>query len=145
MAKQFLRRKQYIVRKRFQLRYIGLILAVMLFSVIITGYTIYYNSWTLLGDKLANVYPQGRLVSIFKIVNLKLAVSMIFVTLLCTGIGIIASHKIAGPIYRMINFIDDVTAGDYAQRLRLRKNDELNDVADALNRLVDRLEKEKKS
>ncbi|MBL7155535.1 MAG: HAMP domain-containing protein [Candidatus Omnitrophica bacterium] len=145
MERKRYRRRQYIVRKEFQLKYVGLILAVMLLSVAITGYTIYYNSWILLGDKLANVYPQGRLVHIFKTVNFRLAVSMVFVTILCTGIGIIASHKVAGPIYRMIKFIDSVAEGDYSKRLKLRKGDELTDVAGAINRLVNKLEGEKKS
>ena len=45
--------------------------------------------------------------------------------------GILVSHRVAGPIYRMIKFLDDVTAGDYSQKLVLRKHDELKDMADA--------------
>jgi len=139
------KRTQYIVKKGFQLRYIGLIIAVMLFSTLIVGYTIYYNAWTLLGSKLANVYPQGRLVSIFNTVNLKLFINLVFVAMLCGGIGIIASHRIAGPIDRMVRFMDAVANGDYSRRLKLREKDELQDLADTINKLVDRLEKEKKS
>jgi len=65
--------------------------------------------------------------------------------MLCVGIGILASHRVAGPVYRMIKFLDDVTKGDYSRRLVLRKKDELKDLAGAINRLVDKLESEKKS
>ena len=139
------RRRQYFIRKEFQLRYIGLILFVMLFSAIIAGYTIYYNSWALLGTKLANVYPQGQLVSIFRSVNIRFAGTMIFVSMLCIGIAIIASHRIAGPVYRIMKFMETLTAGDYSQRIRLRKGDELKDLAESINKFVDKLESEKKS
>ena len=138
------KRRRYIVKTEFQLKYIGLIVAVMLLSAAISGYTIYYNSWVLLGEKLANVYPQGMLVQIFRSVNMRLFITMIFVTMLCVGIGIIASHRIAGPVFRMIRFLGNVTGGDYSQRLHLRKKDELKDLAEAINKLVDKLESEKK-
>jgi len=137
------RRRRYLVRKGFQLRYVGLILAVALLSALISGYTVYHNSWILLGDKLANVYPQGELVSIFRSVNVKLAINLIFISILCVGLGIIASHRIAGPVYRMKVFLTGVISGDYTKRLKLRKSDELTDLADVINRLVDKLESEK--
>ena len=145
MTERNYRRRQYIVRPGFQLRYVGLILAIIFFTLAITGFTIYYNSWTMLGEKLANVYPQGRLMQIFKTVNARLALNIFFVAILCTAAAIVASHKIAGPVYRMIRFLDTVTSGDYSQRLRLRKGDELTDLADAINRLVEKLDSDKKS
>ncbi len=144
MRQKFHRRSHYIIKKEFQLKYVGLIVAVMLLSALISGYTIYYNSWVLLGSKLANVYPQGMLVQIFRSVNTRLFIAMIFVTMLSVGIGIIASHRIAGPVFRMIRFLGNVTAGDYSQRIHLRKKDDLKDLAEAINKLVDKLESEKK-
>ena len=144
MEKRPYRRRRYVVKKEFQLKYVGLIVAVMLLSAVVSGYTIYYNSWVLLGSKLASVYPQGRLVQIFRSVNIRLVVTMFFVTMLCVGIGILASHRIAGPVFRMIRFLGNVTNGDYSQRLCLRKKDELKDLAESINRLVDKLESEKK-
>ncbi|MBL7157364.1 MAG: hypothetical protein ISS92_04265 [Candidatus Omnitrophica bacterium] len=145
MEKRLYKRTRYIVKAKFQMKYVGLLLLVALASAAISGYTIYYNSWVLLGEKLANVYPQGRLMEIFKSVNIKLAVSMVFVSMLCIGIGILVSHKIAGPVYRMIRFLDDLTAGDYSKRLVLRRKDELKDLAEAINRLTVELDKKKKA
>ena len=85
MVKEFARRKQLIVLKGFQLKYVGLFLTVMLISALITGYTIYYNSWVILGEKLANVYPQGMLMAIFKTVNIRVAVNLIFIAMLCVA------------------------------------------------------------
>jgi methyl-accepting chemotaxis protein len=139
------RRRQVIVHKEFQLKYAGLILVSVFVSVLIAGYTIYYNSWVLLGEKLANVYPQGRLVAIFKMVNLRLAVSLFFVLIICAGIAILASHRIAGPLFRIKRFLEGIAAsGDFGQRLRLRKGDQLQDLAASINTLIERLDREKR-
>lgn len=144
MEKTFYRRRRYLIKKGFQLKYVGVILGVMFLGAVISGYSIYYNAWLLLGEKLANVYPQGRLMHIFRSVNIRLAVNLFFVSIFCASVGIFISHRIAGPIYRIKKFLDDVTNGDYSQRLKLRKHDELKDVAEAMNKLVDKLEREKK-
>ena len=139
------KRKQYIVKKGFQLRYVGRIVAVAVLSAVISGYTIYYNAWVQLGGKLAYVYPQGQLSHIFRSVNTSLALNMVFVLMLCIGLGIIFSHRIAGPINRMTRFLESLKDGDYSQRITLRKKDELKDLAEAMNKLAEKLEREKKS
>ena len=141
MEKTRYKRKQYIVRKEFQLKFIGLILGVVLLSSFIVGYTIYYNSWVMLGGKLANVYPQGRLADIFRTVNIKILINVIFVTMLCMGIGIVTSHKIAGPIFRIKAFVMGLAAGNYSSRIRLRRGDDLQDLAEELNKLAEKLER----
>ncbi len=145
MEKAFRRRRHYLIKKKFQLKYVGVILGVMFLGALISGYTIYYNAWLLLGEKLANVYPQGRLLHIFRSVNIRLALNLFFVSIFCIGIAIFTSHKVAGPIYRMTKFLGNVTSGDYSQRIRLRKHDDLKGLAEAINGLVDKLEREKKS
>ena len=140
------RRRRLIVRKRFQLRYAALIFSAILLSALVSGYTIYYNLWLLLGEKLSNVYPQGRLVDIFRSVNIRLTINMVLVSVACIGISIVTSHKIAGPVHRIIKFLKDVTeSSNYSQRITLRKKDELKDLAEAINNLVDKLDKGKKS
>jgi HAMP domain-containing protein len=145
MEKMLQKRRRYFIHKRFQLKYIGLILGIMVLGAAVSGYTIYYNSWLLLGEKLANVYPQGRLMQIFRSVNMRLAVNLLFVSAFCIIVAIFTSHKVAGPIYRMIKFLGEVTSGNYSQRVKLRKHDELKDLAEAINTLVDKLERERKS
>ena len=105
------RRKRYIVAARFQLKYIGLILMLVFLTGLLCSYVVYYTMMLGMGDKLANVYPQGRLISIVRDVNLRLFLSLIFVAPLVVTIGIFASHKIAGPIYRIEKFLDDMARG----------------------------------
>lgn len=134
------KRKQYLVAKKFQLKYVGIILVLMFLTAALCSYVVYYTSMILMGEKLANVYPQGRLISIVKIVNLRILLSVILVTPLVTLIGIFLSHRIAGPIYRMERFMDSLTAGDLTSRIYLRRGDELMTVASSINRLADSFE-----
>jgi len=131
------KRKQYIVAAKFQLRYVGLILILVFLTGILCSYVVYYTSMLLLGDKLANVYPQGRLISIVNTVNMRILLSLILITPLVAVIGIYASHKIAGPIYRIEKYLGDMASGDLSTPLTLRKNDELVSLADGINRVAD--------
>lgn len=131
------KRKQYIVAAKFQLKYIGLILALVFLTGILCSYVVYYTSMLLLGDKLANVYPQGRLISIVNMVNIRILLSLLLITPLVVIIGIYASHKIAGPIYRIEKFLNAMADGDFSMPLTLRKNDELIALANGINRVTE--------
>jgi len=130
-------RKQYFVAKKFQLKYVGLILLLMFMTAALCSYVVYYTSMLLLGEKLANVYPQGRLVSIVRIVNFRILLSVLLVTPLVAMIGIFLSHRIAGPIYRMEKFLNDFAGGNLSSRLILRNGDELITLANGINKVID--------
>lgn len=133
------KRKQYIVAKEFQMRYVGIILLFMFLTAALCSYVVYYTSMINLGEKLANVYPQGRLVSIVNIVNFRILLSVLLVTPLVAIIAIFLSHRIAGPIFRMEKFMDGIAAGNLGSRIVLRQGDELMTLADGINRLAGKL------
>lgn len=141
MPRSKFKRKQYIIARGFQFRYAGVILALMMVISIVAAYTTYYTSLTLLGEKLANVYPQGRLVYLLKQVHFTLLVRLFMIMPVIFLFSIWLSHRIAGPIYRMKQFLSNVASGDLKSRLMLRKNDELKDMADAINKMVFKLDK----
>lgn len=133
------KRRRYFVAKRFQLKYVSLILLLMFLTAALCSYVVYYTSMLLMGEKLANVYPQGRLVHIMKIVNFRILLSLIFVSPLVVVIGIFLSHRIAGPINRMEKFLSGIAQGNLTGQLVLRRKDELIAIADGINYLVDNL------
>lgn len=134
-----IRRKRYVIAARFQLRYILYILLFLYIGAAIAGYTVYYSTWTTLGEKLANVYPRGRLMYIFKQSNITLLVRLLLVSPLFIIIGVILSHRIAGPIYRIGKYVESLMAGDYSRGLTLRKNDEFKVLARKMTRLCKKL------
>jgi len=131
------RRKRYLIAAKFQLKYAGLILLLMFAIAGLCAYVVYYTTLVLLGEKLANVYPQGQLVHIVKTVNIRLLASMVLVSPMVVAFGILLSHKIAGPMYRIERFLNDMAAGDYTTRLTLRKSDEFTGLAAAINNVLD--------
>jgi len=130
------KRTRLFIAKRFQIRYISLILLFMFTTAIVTGYMVYVTTWIMFGEKLAAVYPQGLLMDIVKKVNMVLFLRLIFLTPLVILIAMVLSHRIAGPIYRTKRHISGMARGDYDTRLQLREKDELKDLADAVNHLA---------
>ena len=50
--------------------------------------------------------------------------------------GVIISHRIAGPLYRISKAAREVGQGQYHSRLNLRKRDYLHDFADTFNEML---------
>ena len=133
------KRKHYFIAPAFQLRYIRTVLLIVFGVGVLSAYTVYYQSMILFGEKLANVYPQGRLVSIVKSINMQILLSLLLITPLMVLIGMFLSHRIAGPIYRMEKFLTGVSQGDLTTHLTLRPKDELKPLAEGINTVVDSL------
>ncbi len=131
------KRTQYLIATKFQLKYVGMILLLVSLTAILCSYVIYYTMMLTMGDKLANVYPQGRLISIVNMVNGRILLTMLLITPLVVIIGIYASHKIAGPIYRIEKFLGSMADGDLTMPLTLRKNDELASLATGINKVIE--------
>lgn len=54
--------------------------------------------------------------------------------------AIFASHRIAGPLYRVEKALEGLIAGDFKQRIRLRKRDKFREFEGLINRLAERLD-----
>jgi HAMP domain-containing protein len=55
--------------------------------------------------------------------------------------GALATHRFFGPIIPLVRQLERLERGDYSGRVHLRKGDELEEIAGALNALSERLEK----
>jgi len=138
------RRRTYFIEKEFQIKFIGIIVLFMFIIAGFSAFTTYYCTWMVLGEKLANVYPQGRLVAILRKANFMFLTRVLMVTPLVIFLAMRLSHRIAGPIYRLKKSLKEVAEGNYGLRIRLRKTDELKDVAEAINKVVELLDKKGK-
>ncbi|MCX5692624.1 MAG: methyl-accepting chemotaxis protein [Candidatus Omnitrophica bacterium] len=136
MPRPILRRRQYIIKKGLQFRYIGLVFGLALIASFVTGWTVFATGWHFLGEKLASVYPQGRLVYVLRATNLALVRNLLLISPLIFILGLLFSHRIAGPVYRIGKTLEDITKGNLGLRIRLREGDELVDLADTINNLT---------
>ncbi len=132
------RRKKYLVKVGLQLRYMMLVLLAMLAVLVVVGWTVYFTIWkeitadpNLTMDKLVLIFEKGN-AELLK----KLAIIVLFVGVL----SIFVSHRIAGPVYRFEKSAKVIAEGDLSLRIRLRKGDELQELADAFNQMTESLE-----
>ncbi|QDV09397.1 hypothetical protein Poly30_49550 [Planctomycetes bacterium Poly30] len=58
---------------------------------------------------------------------------------LMTCIGIVLTHRVAGPAYRMTEHCKAIAEGQPATPCKIRKHDELHELCDALNAAIERL------
>jgi len=137
MPRPVLRRRQYIIKKGLQFRYIGLVFGLALIASLVTGWTVFATGWHFLGEKLASVYPQGRLVYVLRATNLALIRNLLLISPLIFILGLLFSHRIAGPVYRIGKTLDDISKGNLGLKIRLREGDELVDLADTINNLTE--------
>lgn len=133
------RRKKYFVDRGLQLRFARMVIFFALGSSLVTGLVIFYTTFMLLGERLANVYPQGRLVEIFRSVHVAFFLSMLLVTPFIFYGAIVFSHRIAGPLPKIYEALRQIGRGNFSTHLILRKHDELRDLANTINEMVKNL------
>ena len=135
------RRKKYLVDQGIQLRFARFVIAFVFLASIATGLTIFFTTFTLLGEKLAAVYPQARLMEIFRSVYAAFFIGMLVLAPIIFVGSIIFSHRIAGPLPKIYQVLRDIGGGNFDQHLVLRKHDELKELAATINEMMDNLKK----
>ena len=135
------KRRQYLVDKGIQLRFVSIVLLYLLIFFFITLLIIYFAGWEQLIIKLSNVYPQAMLVAILNNVYLRLYAGILLILPIAVISAILVSHKIAGPLVRIKWALRQLAEGNFNISLNLRKNDQLWDVARLINNLAQLLKK----
>ncbi len=129
------RRRNYFIKKRFQANFIIKFCALVAIGSIISGTIIYLMSKA----ALTTTFENSRLAIkstadyILPAVLLSSSVVIVFIGLAAIIITLFASHKIAGPLYRMEKDIQEVAAGNLKKRFNLRKSDELKALDKSLD------------
>jgi len=83
-------------------------------------------------EALENAVGRARL-------QMALAVGAVLIVqvVLIAWLGLLASHKVAGPIYQIRRSMAKVASGDMTVRIRLREGDKLTEVADTFNEMME--------
>lgn len=79
--------------------------------------------------------PTGRELLIASVRPLVIIIPVVFVIL--AAIIIFISHQIAGPLFRLKQYMEKVENGDFSAELKFRKYDSIHDIAESFNRMVD--------
>jgi nitrogen fixation/metabolism regulation signal transduction histidine kinase len=68
-----------------------------------------------------------------------LVLTMVILVPVMIGVGIIVTHRIAGPVYRFETYLGQVARGEDVGSCRLREGDELQELCERINEAVSAL------
>jgi HAMP domain-containing protein len=125
-------RKQYIVKKGFQLRFMTVIVVAMLLIAAVTGLSIY----SAVMQTLVNQFHGENLALIKHAVTYKLLLRSLLLIVAIAIMSVFISHRMAGPVYKFERIIRDLAQGKEVKEFGLRKRDEFYELAAAINDLI---------
>ena len=132
-------RKKYIVKKELQLKLFLQLVIFMFFVALLVGLTEYFTIYGTLMDSFS-----GEKVTLLRnLVFQQLILRFLPAVFAIVIISVFITHKIAGPIFVFQRAIKQMSEGQEVRTIRLRKHDKLNDFAEDLNKLIDRINTEK--
>lgn len=127
---------QYIIKSHFQFKF-----SLVIFSFLAIAALIIYleGRWA-----VDNMITSGAVTGEEAILQLKLLNGIIGRTSILAlaitfGVSLFFSHFVAGPIYRFQKVLDEMRDGNLNLHVKLRKHDELKDVADTFNQALSSL------
>ncbi len=127
-------RRIRVVDGRFQYRMIALSLSMIALGLLFfLGLTALYYAIARAAGTPAD--PRLLLVILPPLLLNDLAIMVVVIF-----IGVILSHRIAGPVYRIAEDIDRVLSGERGVRVSLRRKDALEDLAQKVNELIEHID-----
>jgi nitrogen fixation/metabolism regulation signal transduction histidine kinase len=132
------RRRIHMVKMKFQRDFILKFCAIIIFSALIIAGIVYVLS----AASATTVFENSRLVIkstadfLLPLLLLSSLVAIIATGTLTIIFTLIISHRIAGPLYRLEKDITEVNNGNLNMEIRVRKDDELQDLAKSLNQML---------
>lgn len=149
------KRKVVLLDKDFQLQFIGrFILMIFLISIVIAVclYGFYYFKYKAGGISLTRfIVEMGNyadnekgmfMTDRFELILVPLAVAFLAFILLSFVFGLVYSHKLAGPVYRLEKSLIQIIEGERDFEVRLRKGDQFQKFEILLNKLIKKLNDE---
>ena len=141
MRAKFFRTK-YLTGSRIQMHYLALLMVAMLIPMIFVGACMYYLIFTLAAEQIG--IPEYIAYTLFPVVNkinLILLMGVPALLIILVMWGVVLSHRFAGPLERLEGELKKISEkDDYRRRIMLRKKDNVRPIADAINKLLDKLE-----
>ena len=135
--RKFVKRRQRLIKTRFQLRLIAIFAGIAVLAQAFQ--TLLMGSYL---SRLAARMPSGGAILAEETPGLlieALTVSTLVLLPLILLVGITATFKIAGPLYRFDRYLKDVRAGIETAPCRLRRGDQLKDLCEVINQVTEPL------
>ena len=129
-------RRTILVERGTQFRFARFVILFAIGTAVVTSTVVFLVTSSLLGERLAGVYPQGRLVEIFRKVYLLFGLVLLISIPAIFYLSIRFSHRFVGPLPKIYRTLKEVGEGNLDQELKLRKHDELTELAAVINEMI---------
>ncbi len=130
-------RRQYLVDRAYQMRFVGHLFTAILAVAVIGSLISSVILWS-------NLEASSDTSTSLAVSLIAVAITLLFQLVVGGGlvyyIGIRQSHRIVGPMIRIKRALEAIGAGDFTQRIQLRKDDALQDLAEAINKMAENLQ-----
>lgn len=133
------KRTNFVSKPNFQLKLFVMVMLLVILVANLVGGTCYF----MLSHKVQIAISKHSVVAEsldWDTVRWALATNILFAELLALCVvfvlTMLATHTIAGPVYRIEKTLEEMAEGDLSQKVRLRPADEFKEVADALNEMA---------
>jgi hypothetical protein len=129
-------RRSYLIDKTFQFKYTAIIVGIALVLSLIFGYWMYraHKATTAIMELPAEYLGEVQKAD-SNVVLAFVGLSLIMAALL-GGFGVIFTHRVAGPLYVIAGFLEEMAAGRYPDFRPLRKGDELQEFFETFQKGV---------
>lgn len=133
------RRRQLLVNRPLQFRFIKAMLGILFVLTFIALGSVYLTLWTIL--QAFGMQHDPVTVALFSAIGWSIALELLLVGPFVIWLGVLVTHKVAGPLVRVHAALAQLTQGNFNIRISLRKGDSLIDLADAVNTLAKSLQR----
>ncbi len=140
MAQKSRARRQYLVNSQLQFSYSRLLILCVSVVILVFGLSLWYINKIhlelfrqIVGE---NALPQHYIDSVQNQLMIGIPLAIVIVACLLLLLGIYASHKIAGPMYRITKNLSMIGMDNQIDTIQIRKRDQLKETADAFNHMV---------
>lgn len=135
--KNYVIRKQYLIKKGVQLRFMIVIIVSMILIASVTWYSIY----TAVMQTLYSQFHGENLALIKHAITYKLLMRSFLLIFAIAIISVFISHRMAGPVYKFEQTIRALSQGKEVEEIKLRKRDEFYGLATAINALINSMKR----
>src|SRR3989338_4815469 len=133
-SKRSYRRRHWLVNRPFQLRFANHIVLFLCIISVATFAGVYFALRSTLRTFELSSYPVS--VSLFATSELIIAIELLLLLPVAIWVAILFTHRVVGPMVRILNAINQMSTGNFAVHLTLRKGDSLKELAEAINCLA---------
>ena len=133
------KRTHFFINKKIQIKYILLTVSLLvLYTMILLAAIFAPYAMALFLDLPMSQKAEAAEILLLLHKNIWPGIGLIIV--MFGALSIFITHKLAGPVFVLERMARDITRGDLTVRTRLRKGDDLNDLAQDMNQMADNLE-----